>query len=74
MNNQGAAHLAQLAHPNGSRTIGEQYTYHRKYAYYQCANICTGVLTKPDLIQEGEEDAWLKILEGTSHSLKRKPL
>ncbi|KIP02343.1 hypothetical protein PHLGIDRAFT_298819 [Phlebiopsis gigantea 11061_1 CR5-6] len=44
------AHLAQIADPSGSRTIG--------------------VLTKPDLIQEGEEDTWLNILEGASHPLK----
>lgn len=29
-----------------------------------------GVLTKADLIQEGEEDGWLAILEGSSHSLR----
>ncbi|GJE98371.1 P-loop containing nucleoside triphosphate hydrolase protein [Phanerochaete sordida] len=29
-----------------------------------------GVLTKPDTIQRGEEDAWLRILEGASHPLK----
>ncbi|EKM56257.1 uncharacterized protein PHACADRAFT_140877 [Phanerochaete carnosa HHB-10118-sp] len=29
-----------------------------------------GVLTKPDLIQHGEEDAWLRVLEGSSHPLK----
>ncbi|KAJ3559503.1 hypothetical protein NM688_g304 [Phlebia brevispora] len=29
-----------------------------------------GVLTKPDLIQAGEEDAWLRVLEGASHHLK----
>jgi len=30
-----------------------------------------GVLTKPDTIQKGEEHAWLGILEGRSHQLKR---
>ena len=30
------------------------------------------MLTWPDLIQDGEEDAWLKILEGSSPSLKRR--
>lgn len=30
-----------------------------------------GVLTKPDLIQSGEEAAWLRVLNGTSHPLKR---
>ncbi|KIP02342.1 hypothetical protein PHLGIDRAFT_32230 [Phlebiopsis gigantea 11061_1 CR5-6] len=49
INNQGAAHLAQLEDPSGGRTIG--------------------VLTKPDLIQDGEEDGWLKILQGSSHQL-----
>lgn len=29
-----------------------------------------GVLTKPDTIQPGEEDAWLRVLEGSSHPLK----
>ncbi|EKM56235.1 uncharacterized protein PHACADRAFT_207519 [Phanerochaete carnosa HHB-10118-sp] len=29
-----------------------------------------GVLTKADLIQDGEEDGWLTILEGSSHSLR----
>ncbi|GJE98795.1 dynamin domain-containing protein [Phanerochaete sordida] len=29
-----------------------------------------GVLTKADLIQDGEQDGWLSILEGSSHSLR----
>ncbi|KAL4246136.1 hypothetical protein ABKN59_008971 [Abortiporus biennis] len=29
-----------------------------------------GVLTKPDTLQHGEEHAWLRVLEGTSHILK----
>ncbi|KAJ3559507.1 hypothetical protein NM688_g311 [Phlebia brevispora] len=29
-----------------------------------------GVLTKPDTIQHGEEQAWLSVLEGASHPLK----
>lgn len=36
------------------------------------AYIGAGVLTKPDLIQEGEEDGWLKILQGSSHQLTRE--
>jgi hypothetical protein len=31
-----------------------------------------GVLTKPDTIQSGEEEAWLRILNGSRHTLKRK--
>lgn len=30
-----------------------------------------GVLTKPDTILIGEEDSWLRVLEGSSHPLKR---
>ena len=29
------------------------------------------MLTKPDTIQHGEEDGWLRVLEGSSHPLKR---
>lgn len=50
IDNQGAAHLAQLEDEKGSRTIG--------------------VLTKPDLIQRGEEAIWISVLEGRSHPLK----
>jgi hypothetical protein len=30
-----------------------------------------GVLTKPDTILHGEEDGWIRVLEGSSHQLKR---
>ena len=30
-----------------------------------------GVLTKPDTIQQGEAEGWLRVLNGSKHALKR---
>ncbi|THG95428.1 hypothetical protein EW026_g6225 [Hermanssonia centrifuga] len=66
IDNQGAAFLAHEEDEKGLRTIGNTKLFtHNSFILI----VDVGVLTKPDTIQHGEEQAWLRILEGKSHIL-----
>lgn len=68
IDNQGAADLARLADPNGSRTIGKEFPLHAELVLCLCLFI--GVLTKPDTIERGHHNEWLAIMDGIRHPLK----
>ncbi|TCD67244.1 hypothetical protein EIP91_000373 [Steccherinum ochraceum] len=59
INNQGAASLAHEVDPAGSRTLGMWISYD---ALETALGVRVGVMTKPDLIQQGEHHRWLSIL------------
>lgn len=69
LNNQGAADLAHSEDVTGKRTIGRYSLL--PHHFFSICEFFVGVLTKPDLIQPGEESGWVGVLEGTAHPLKR---
>lgn len=73
IDNQGAAFLAREEDEKGTRTIGKILIVGTGLVDCPLTSH-PGVLTKPDTIQHGEEDGWLKVLEGASHNLKRRYL
>ncbi|CAL1705006.1 unnamed protein product [Somion occarium] len=68
LNNQGAADLAHSEDVTGKRTIGRYSLL--PHHFFSICEFFVGVLTKPDLIQPGEESGWVGVLEGTAHPLK----
>ena len=67
--NQNAAFLAKQLDKEGHRTVGTLKCIRLSSVQRHNKNAPSGVLTKPDALQEGEEKGWLDIIEGRRHPL-----
>ena len=67
--NQTAAFLAKQLDKERHRTVGALKRIRLSSVQRHNKNAPSGVLTKPDTLQEGEEKGWLDIIEGRKHPL-----
>ncbi len=69
--NQGAWQIGKAHDPKGVRTIGMPQKYH-SHSPRVVINSGLGVLTKPDRIEQGNEESWFSLLRNETEPLQHE--